>query len=77
MTPRPPRRDRRSRPTRLQSRHRWRGIACRVLQLLGSGGMGAVYLAEHRRMERHVALKVMSPNLDEMAPNGRTFPSRS
>jgi tRNA A-37 threonylcarbamoyl transferase component Bud32/anti-sigma factor RsiW len=34
-----------------------------VLELLGAGGMGAVYKAEHRRMERHVALKVINPTL--------------
>src|SRR5579885_2110339 len=32
----------------------------RVLALLGAGGMGAVYKAEHRLMERAVALKVMN-----------------
>jgi serine/threonine protein kinase len=35
----------------------------RVLKLLGIGGMGAVYKAEHRLMERAVALKVMSRSL--------------
>ena len=35
----------------------------RVLGLLGAGGMGAVYKAEHRLMERMVALKVINPNL--------------
>jgi hypothetical protein len=34
-----------------------------VLELLGCGGMGAVYKAEHRLMERHVALKVINPGL--------------
>ena len=33
----------------------------RILQLLGSGGMGAVYLAAHRVMQRNVALKVINP----------------
>lgn len=33
----------------------------RVLGLLGAGGMGAVYKAEHRMMERLVALKVINP----------------
>ena len=35
----------------------------RVLSLVGTGGMGAVYKAEHRKMERLVALKVINRNL--------------
>ena len=32
----------------------------RVMRLLGTGGMGAVYLAEHRLMHRQVALKLIN-----------------
>jgi len=35
----------------------------RVLKFLGAGGMGSVFLAEHRVMERLVALKVINPEL--------------
>jgi serine/threonine protein kinase len=35
----------------------------RILDKLGQGGMGMVLKAEHRRMERLVALKVLSPQI--------------
>ena len=35
----------------------------RILKQVGAGGMGIVYKAEHRMMERHVALKVINRRL--------------
>ncbi len=45
-------------PLALQEHPRYR-----VLKMLGRGGMGVVYKAEHRLMERPVALKVISRRL--------------
>lgn len=36
---------------------------CRVIKLIGRGGMGEVYLAEHLALDRQVALKTMLPQL--------------
>ncbi len=45
----------------------------RVLKVLGSGGMGVVFLAEDIRLRRHVALKAMKPALAASAKARRRF----
>ncbi|MFO0659623.1 MAG: protein kinase [Polyangiaceae bacterium] len=38
----------------------------RIVKLLGEGGMGAVYLAEHTLMRKRVAIKVLHPEMTEI-----------
>ncbi len=45
----------------------------RILGLLGVGGMGAVYKAEHRVMQRMVAIKVINRNLMQQAASVERF----
>jgi WD40 repeat protein/tRNA A-37 threonylcarbamoyl transferase component Bud32 len=44
-----------------------------ILRCLGSGGMGVVFLAEHRLMQRRVALKVINSGLTEQAGVAERF----
>src|SRR5581483_5417875 len=45
----------------------------RVLKVLGTGGMGRVYLAEDKQLQRKVALKVMNPFLIDQLSSRERF----
>jgi serine/threonine protein kinase len=51
-----------------------------VLSLIGAGGMGEVYQARYRRLDRKVAVKVLAPELArdaDSAPASSARPKRS
>jgi tRNA A-37 threonylcarbamoyl transferase component Bud32 len=55
---------------------RFRGLRLgpyRLLERIGEGGMGEVYLAEHMTMRRRVAIKVLPPNQAADAANVERF----
>jgi len=45
----------------------------RITGVLGSGGMGCVYLAEHVSIQRPLALKLLHPEVEEIAEVTRRF----
>src|SRR5436189_13181 len=49
----------------MESRNRSSGAGSRIESLIGRGGMSMVYLAEHDRLHRKAALKLLAPELSE------------
>lgn len=42
------------------------GARCRIVRVLGAGGMGIVYLGEHVHMRKPVAIKVLHKHMTAM-----------